>query len=229
MNPACPGTLYIVSTPIGNLKDITLRALEVLASADAIACEDTRETHKLLTRHSIRVPMISYHDHSGQGRLLGLVERLKEGETIALVTDNGTPLVSDPGFTLVREALQNGIRVEPVPGPSASLAALVGSGIPCEKFIFEGYLPQKEGGRRKMLEALREEKRTMVFYESPHRIVKTLEAMAEIFGDRPACLAREITKKYEEFLRGNLKYILTETAKRNKLGELVIIVEGLRD
>ncbi len=229
MSAVQPGTLFIVSTPIGNMKDITLRALEILASVDGIACEDTRETQKLLMHHQIRVPMISFHDHSGQGRLQGLIERLKEGQRIALVTDNGTPLVSDPGFTLVREALAQGIRVEPVPGPSACLAALVASGLPCEKFIFEGYLPQKEGGRRKALEALREEQRTMVFYESPHRIVKTLEAMAEIFGERPACLAREVTKKFEEFLRGNLKEILTEVLKRNKLGEMVIMVEGLRD
>lgn len=229
MSTAASGKLFIVSTPIGNLRDITLRALETLGSVDAIACEDTRETQKLLAHHQIRIPLISFHDHSGQGRLQGLIERLKEGQRIALVTDNGTPLVSDPGFTLVREALQQGIPVEPLPGPSACLAALVGSGIPCEKFIFEGYLPQKEGGRRKTLEALRSETRTMVFYESPHRIVKTLEAMAEIFGERPACLAREVTKKFEEFLRGNLKDILTEVLKRNKLGEMVIIVEGLRD
>lgn len=229
MNPAGSGILYIVSTPIGNMKDITLRALEILGGADAIACEDTRETHKLLAHHAIRVPMVSYHDHSGQGRLQGLVERLKEGAVIALVTDNGTPLVSDPGFTLVREALQNGVRVEPVPGPSAILAALVGSGLPCEKFTFEGFVPPKNGARRRLFESLLQEKRTMVFYESPHRIEKTLEAMAEIFGDRPACLAREVTKKFEEFLRGKLKDILTETAKRNKLGEMVIIVEGLRD
>ncbi len=229
MSAVQPGTLFIVSTPIGNMKDTTLRALEILGSVDGVACEDTRETQKLLMHHQIRVPMISFHDHSGQGRLQGLIERLKDGQRIALVTDNGTPLVSDPGFTLVREALEQGIPVEPVPGPSACLAALVASGIPCEKFIFEGYLPQKAGGRRKTLEALREEKKTMVFYESPHRIVKTLEAMAEIFGERPACLAREITKKFEEFLRGNLKEILTEVLKRNKLGEMVIIVQGLRD
>lgn len=229
MSAVTPGTLFIVSTPIGNMKDITLRALETLGSVDGIACEDTRETQKLLMHHRIRVPMISFHDHSGQGRLQDLIDRLKEGQRIALVTDNGTPLVSDPGFTLVREALRQGIRVEPVPGPSAVLAALVASGLPCEKFIFEGFVPPKEGGRRKMLEALREEKRTMIFYESPHRIVKTLAAMAEIFGERPACLAREVTKKFEEFLRGNLKEILTEVLKRNKLGEMVIVVEGLRD
>lgn len=223
------GTLFIVSTPIGNMKDMTLRAIETLAGADAIACEDTRETQKLLMHHQIRVPMISYHDHSGQGRLQGLIERLKEGQKIALVTDNGTPLVSDPGFTLVREALQNGIRVEPLPGPSAALAVLVASGLPCEKFIFEGFIPPKDGGRKKLFESLKEEKRTLVFYESPHRIIKTLEAMVDIFGERPACLAREVTKKFEEFLRGNLKEILTETLKRNKLGEIVIIVEGLRD
>ena len=182
MNPAGSGVLYIVSTPIGNMKDITLRALEILGGADAIACEDTRETHKLLAHHAIRVPMVSYHDHSGQGRLQGLVERLKEGAVIALVTDNGTPLVSDPGFTLVREALQNGVRVEPVPGPSAVVAALSAAGVPADRFAFAGFLPVKPGRRISSLMALRELEMTVVCYESPHRLLASLEAVAAVFG-----------------------------------------------
>lgn len=218
-----------MSTPIGNLKDITLRALETLAGADAIACEDTRQTQKLLTHYKIRVPLVSFHDHSPGSRLVFLTDEIRSGKKIAYVTDSGTPLVSDPGFTLLREALRANIPVEVVPGSSAFLTALVGSGLPCEKFVFEGYLSHKGSARRKQLEALRDEPRTIIFYESPHRIVKTLQAMREILGRRQACVAREMTKKFEEFLRGDLEEILEEVSKRRRLGEIAIVVEGKRD
>ncbi len=222
------GKLFLVSTPIGNLKDITLRALDVLRSVDWIACEDTRQTRKLLAHYDIRVPVTSFHDHTFRSKLDSLVRDAREGKNIALVTDGGTPLVSDPGFPLVREAITQDVTVEVVPGPAAFLAALVASGIPCEKFVFEGFLPQKDLARRKALEEVREEKRTLVFYESPHRIVKSLKAMIEILGDRPACLAREITKKFEEYIRGRLSEILEEILKRGKLGEIVVVIEGVR-
>lgn len=223
------GKLVVVATPIGNLKDVTLRALEELKAADAIACEDTRETRKLTAHYDIRVPLWSFHDHSGRGRADQIAAELKNGKRIAYVTDSGTPLVSDPGFTLVRAAIGAGIPVEVVPGPSALLAALAGSGLPCEKFVFEGFLPPKEGSRRNALSALAAEPRTMVFYESPHRIEKTLADMQDVLGDRPACVARELTKKFEEFLRGPLSEVRAAVAARSKLGEIVVVVEGKRD
>lgn len=223
------GKLFLVSTPIGNLKDITLRALEALGQVDAIACEDTRQTKKLLNHYGIHIPLISFHDHSGQGKLEFLVRSISEGKKIALVSDSGTPLLSDPGFPLVRAVIEQGLAVEAIPGPTAFLTALVASGLPCEKFVFEGYPPQKDGTRKNFLQELRTEKRTMVFYESPHRIVKTLQAMREVFGERRGCLAREMTKKFEEYVRGSLNEILEEVLKRKKLGEMVIVVEGRKD
>jgi 16S rRNA (cytidine1402-2'-O)-methyltransferase len=223
------GRLVVVSTPIGNLKDITLRALEELKAADAIACEDTRETRKLVSHYDIRVPLWSFHDHSGRGRVDQIVAEIRNGKRVAYVTDSGTPLVSDPGFTLARAAIEAGLPVEVIPGPSAVLAALVGSGLPCEKFAFEGFLPPKEGSRKNALLALAGETRTMVFYESPHRIAKALADMEEVLGDRPACVARELTKKFEEFIRGRLSEVRAELGKRPKLGEIVIVVEGKRD
>ncbi len=222
------GKLFLVSTPIGNLKDITLRALDVLKTVDSIACEDTRQTRKLLAHYDIHVTLDSFHDHSGSGKLQFLIQGLISGKRIALVSDSGTPLVSDPGFPLVREAIAQGVPVEVVPGPTALLTALLASGIPCEKFIFEGYPPQKNARRKKRFEELRHEERTLIFYESPHRIVKTLAAMIEVFGERNACVARELTKKFEEYLRGSLSCILDEVLKRKKLGEMVIVVEGAK-
>lgn len=223
------GTLFIVSTPIGNMKDITLRALEILKSVDLIACEDTRETKKLLMHYDIRVSVTSFHDHSGAGQAGHLAAQIADGKKVALVTDCGTPLLSDPGFPLVREAVQRGLKVEAVPGPSALLASLVASGIPCEKFIFEGFPPQKDLAKRNYFETLKNEPRTLVFYESPHRIVKTLEAMRDVFGERPVCVSREITKKFEEHVRGTASEVLEQIQKRPKLGEMVIVLEGLRD
>lgn len=220
------GKLFLVSTPIGNLKDITLRALEVLGSIDWIACEDTRETRKLLAHYKIRARLVSFHDHSSERKGDELVGRMLKGETVALVTDSGTPLVSDPGYPLVRAAVREGIPVEVIPGPTAFVAGLIASGIPCESFAFEGYLPQKEGRSRKSLEGLRDETRTLVFYESPHRLIRTLGLMIEILGDRHACVAREITKKFEEYLRGNLTEIRDQILARQKIGEVVLIVEG---
>jgi len=223
------GILYLVATPIGNLKDITLRALEILKSADWIACEDTRTTKKLLSHYEVHARVTSFHDHSGEGKMDFVMRELSEGRKVAYVTDGGTPAVSDPGFTLVRKAVEQGIRVEAVPGPTALVSALVGSGIPCEKFTFEGFLPYKEGAMRNALERLKAEKRTMVFYESPYRILKTLRAMAEIFGERKSCVARELTKQFEEYVRGRLPEVLEEISKRKKLGEIVIVVEGVRE
>lgn len=223
------GVLFLVATPIGNLKDITLRALEILKSVDRIACEDTRVTRKLLSHYDVHVPVTSFHDHSGGGKLDFVARELVEGKKIAYVTDGGTPTVSDPGYTLVRQALEQGVRVEPVPGPTALVSALVASGLPCEKFAFEGFLPYKEGSMRNALRRLKSEKRTLVFYESPHRVLRTLRAMTEIFGERKACVAREITKQFEEFVRGTLSQVLEEILKRQKLGEIVIVVEGMRE
>lgn len=222
------GKLFLVATPIGNLRDITLRALDTLRTADLVACEDTRVTRKLLAHYEIHVPLMSFHDHSGEAALRHVIGMIQQAKNVAYVTDGGTPAVSDPGFSLVREAIREGIRVEVMPGPSAFLAALVGSGIPCERFAFEGYLPHKPSARRKHLEAVRREGRTLVFYESPHRASKALRDMAEILGDRPACVAREITKTFEEYLRGGLEGLGREVASRKKLGEMVIVVQGLR-
>jgi len=216
----------LVSTPIGNLKDITLRALEALRAAQWIACEDTRQTRKLLSHYDIHVPVTSFHDHTSSGKLDFILRELESGKSVAYVTDGGTPLISDPGYALVRSALEKGIAVEGIPGPAALVAGLVVSGVPCEKFVFEGFLPYKEGAMRRALEKLREEERTMVFYESPHRIEKTLRAMTEIFGARRGCLSREMTKQFEEQIRGTLPEILRETLSRKKLGEIVLIVEG---
>jgi len=223
------GRLYLVSTPIGNLGDLSLRAVEILKQVDVVACEDTRHSRKLLSHYDIKTALESYHDHSGSAKLDRLMVLLADGKQIAYVTDCGMPLVSDPGFPLVREALRQDIALEVIPGATASITALVGSGIPCEKFIFEGYLPVKSHGRRKSLEALKTETRTLIFYESPHRIHKTLNDMLEIIGpERPCCVARELTKKFEEYTRGTLKEVTALIAKKSKLGELVIILQGDR-
>lgn len=223
------GKLFLVATPIGNLGDISPRALETLKTVQLIACEDTRQTRKLTAHFDIKTSLFSLHDHSGRGQAAALAEKIAQGQTVAYVTDNGMPSISDPGFTLVREVLARGGAVEAVPGPSAGITALAASGIPCERFIFEGFLPQKSGARKKRLEALRDEERTLIFYESPHRVLKTLRELSEIFGARPACLARELTKKFEEYIRGTLPEVLRETEKRSRLGEIVLIVQGKRD
>ena len=219
--------LYLVPTPIGNLEDITLRALRILKEADLIACEDTRTSGVLLARYEINVPTISYHAHNERRRTPDLIARMQAGERVALVSDAGSPGISDPGFYLVRACMQHGVSVEALPGATAVIPALTVSALPAERFVFEGFLPAKKG-RRTRLEALRDEPRTMVFYESPHRAAAALRQFAELFGpDRPAAFAREITKKFEEIQRGTLGELAALLEKQPKVrGEIVLIVAG---
>jgi 16S rRNA (cytidine1402-2'-O)-methyltransferase len=222
------GVLYLVSTPIGNLEDITLRATGVLREADLIACEDTRHTRKLLNHLGLDNPpgktMWSYHEHNEKTRALELVERLKAGQNVALVSDAGTPLVSDPGFRLVEAAIAAGIEVRPIPGPSAALAGLAASGLPTDSFRFCGFLPAKSGQRRQALEELRPETCTLIFYEAPHRLLETLADIAAVLGDRPVVVARELTKLHEEFLRGSADSIRRELSARPSIkGEITIL------
>jgi 16S rRNA (cytidine1402-2'-O)-methyltransferase len=222
---AVPGRLYIVATPIGNLEDITYRAVRVLGEADLIACEDTRQTRKLLDHYGISKPTISYHEHNEQERSAELAERLRAGETVALVSDAGVPLISDPGYRLVRAALEAGIPVEPVPGPSAVLAALSASGLATDSFHFGGFLPAKPGQRARVLEALAEETATLVFYEAPHRILEALESVEQVLGPRPIVVARELTKIHEEFVRGTVVEVRAELAARDTVkGEITLLI-----
>src|SRR5215468_2052063 len=202
--PDSRGCLYLVGTPIGNLEDITLRALRVLKESDQIAAEDTRHTQKLLTHYEISRPLVSYHEHNEMTRAPELLIALEQGAKIALVSDAGMPLVSDPGHRLVTLCLRHQIPVIPVPGPSALLAALSASGLPNEEFLFVGFLPARSSERRRALERLRIEDRTIIFYEAPHRLDESIADALEILGDRPACIAREVTKIHEEFRRGSL-------------------------
>ena len=220
-----PG-LYIVATPIGNLEDITHRAVRILKEASVIACEDTRQTRKLLTHFGIDTPMVSYHEHNEAQRTPELIERLEAGATIALVSDAGTPLVSDPGYRLVEVATSRGIPVVPIPGVSAALTALAAAGLPTDQFRFCGFLPPKSGQRRKALEKLKGEDATLIFYEAPHRILATLEDIAEVFGpDRPTVVARELTKLHEEFLRGTAREVHDKLAARDAIkGEITLLV-----
>lgn len=217
-----PGTLYLVATPIGNLEDITLRALRVLRETDLVACEDTRQTRKLLDHYGISKPVVSYHEHNESLRAGELIERLEAGATVALVSDAGTPLVSDPGYRLVSGAIERGIRVEPLPGPSAALAALAASGLPTDEFHFAGFLPARSSARRKLLARLKDEPATLVFYEAPHRLREALADIEEVLGDRPVVLARELTKIYEEFLRGTAAEL--RRARLVLKGEFTILI-----
>jgi len=231
--PLAPG-LYLVATPIGNLEDITLRALRILRSADKIACEDTRQTQKLLNHFGITTPTVSYHLHNERGRSEELVNTLREGARIAVVSDAGMPGIADPGEEIVRAAVAAGITVYPVPGANAVLSALTASGLPTERFAFHGFLPSKAGERRSTLEALLEslktapETATHIFYETPHRIVDTLADVEAVFGpDHPIALARELTKLHEEFLRGTTSEVRsTVTAREGIRGEMVLIISG---
>ena len=218
------GCLYLVATPIGNLEDITLRALRILKEADQIACEDTRHTQKLLNHYAIAKPLVSYHEHNEMTRAPELVLAMERGAQIALVSDAGMPLVSDPGYRLVTLALRHRLAVVPVPGPSALLAALSASGLPNEEFLFAGFLPARSGERKRALERLRIEDRTMILYEAPHRIEETLAAALEVLGDRPACLAREVTKMHEEFRRGTLSELAASLAERPARGEITLLI-----
>jgi len=220
-----PGVLYVVSTPIGNLEDITYRAVRILKEVTWIACEDTRTTRRLLDHYGIATRALSYHDHNETERAAELIERLEQGESGALVSDAGTPLLSDPGYRIVHAAAAAGIRIEPVPGPSALLAALVTSGLPTDQFHFGGFLPAKQGQRRRLLESMADESATLIFYEAPHRILETLDDIAEVLGDRPVVAARELTKLYEEVLRGTPAEICAALSARDSVrGEFVVLI-----
>lgn len=220
-----PAALYLVATPIGNLEDITLRALRVLREADLIACEDTRQTGKLLRHFGIDKPMVSYHEHNEAPRTAELIAKLESDLTIALVSDAGTPLVSDPGYRLVIAAIGAGIPVVPVPGASALLGALAAAGLPTDAFRFCGFLPPKSGQRRKVLEESRAEDCTMIFYEAPHRILDTLSDISAVLGDRPVAVARELTKLHEEFLRGTAEEVRAQLAARASVkGEITLLI-----
>ncbi len=221
--------LVLVPTPIGNLDDITLRALRVLEEADLIACEDTRTSGVLLDHFGVETPRTSYHDHNERRKAPHLVERMRAGATVALVTDAGSPGISDPGFYLVRECIRAGVPVEALPGPTAFVPALTLSGLPADRFVFEGFLPPKKG-RQTRIQALAEDERTVVLYESPHRIVKTLGQLAEHFGEgRPAAVVRELSKKFEEVERGTLRELAAHYGAQPKVrGELVLVVGGNR-
>jgi len=222
------GTLYVVATPIGNLEDITLRALRVLREdVTLIACEDTRQTAKLLEHYEIRKPLISYHEHNEASRTTEILNRLLDGESVALVSDSGTPLVSDPGYRIVNAAAEKGLKVTPIPGPSAAITALVGSGLPTNDFRFVGFLPPKIGARRRLLQALASEITALVIYESPHRILDTLRDIHEILGARRMALGRELTKIHEEFLRGTVLEILDQLQQRSAMkGEFTLVIGG---
>lgn len=222
-----PGTLYIVATPIGNLEDITFRAVRVLKEVDLIACEDTRHTKKLLNHFGIQTPVTSYFEHNKLVKGDWIVEELLKGKNIALVSDAGTPGISDPGFNLIRSAIAQGISVVPIPGPSAVVAALSAAGLPTDRFVFVGFLPQKEGKKRRVIEGLREEEGTLIFYESPFRLKKTLGLLQEVLGNRPAALAHELTKVHEGFFRSPLGDMLKSDLIEK--GEWVILVEGQKD
>lgn len=218
------GCLYLVSTPIGNLEDITVRALRILGEVDLIACEDTRETSKLLNHYSIRKPVISYHDHNEVARSAEIIQRLEEGAQVALVSDAGTPVISDPGYRLVALCLQHHIRVIPIPGPSAALAALAASGLPAHEFLFVGFLPSRQGERRKALKQFANETRTLVLYESPHRLADTLADALDRMGRRPAVIARELTKLHEEFIHGDLAELAVRIRQQPVKGEITILI-----
>lgn len=220
------GILYIVPTPVGNMEDMTLRAIRILKEADVVLAEDTRTSGILLKHFDIKTHLISHHKYNEHGTSAGIVERLKAGQTVALISDAGTPGISDPGFFLVREAARAGITVQTLPGATACIPALVSSGLPSEKFCFEGFLPQKKG-RQTHLESLKEECRTMIFYESPYRLLKTLKQFAENFGgERQVSVAREISKMHEEHVRGTLDEVIAHFETTEPRGEIVIVLAG---
>jgi len=221
---ATTGCLYLVSTPIGNLEDITLRAIRVLREADIVACEDTRQTQKLLQHFEVRKRLVSYHEHNEITRGAELAIEMEQGAKVALVSDAGTPVLSDPGHQLVTLCLRHHIPVIPIPGPSAALAALSASGLPIEEFLFVGFLPARPGARRKALTELRAEPRAVVLYEAPHRIEEMLRDARDILGDRPAVVGREITKLHEEFLRGTLGELAEGASKRRLRGEITVVL-----
>lgn len=220
-----PGILYIVSTPIGNLEDISPRALEILSTVEVIAAEDTRTSMVLLRRYDIHTPLISYYSYNEERRTPELIRKLTSGASLALISDAGTPGISDPAYRIIRSALDADVRVVPVPGPSAFLSALIVSGLPAERFVFEGFLPVKKG-RRTILEKLRTEDSTIILYESPHRLLRTLTDLRGALGDREAAVARELTKKFEEVLRGPLSSHIEHFTAKSPRGEFVLVVRG---
>ncbi len=222
------GVIYIVATPIGNLDDISFRAVETLRNVDFIACEDTRHTLKLLIKYEIKNRLIPYHDHNKIKKTPVLIEKLKKGQSMALVSDAGTPSISDPGFYLIREAIKNDIELSPIPGPTALISAVAASGLEIDRFVFEGYLPRKKG-RIKRLKELAEYRVTIVIFEGPHRVIKTLNDLREYLGDRKAAIGREMTKMNEEFLRGSLSELIAHYDNRKPRGEYVIVVERTKD
>lgn len=226
-NPAASGTLFVLATPIGHMEDITLRAIRTLKEVSLIAAEDTRHTRKLLARYEIATRLTSYHDYNKEKRTPGLVRKLKSGNSVALVTDAGTPSISDPGHYLVRAAIQEAIPVVPIPGPSALVAALSVSGLPTDSFVFVGFAPRKPAKRKQILQELKEETRTLIFYESPKRLLGFMREMTQVMGDRNAVVARELTKIHEEILRGTLTRVLETLVSRPSLkGEYTLLVEG---
>ena len=222
------GTLYVVATPIGNLEDLTLRALRVLKEVDLVACEDTRRTRALLSHYGIHAAVTSYFEHNKLRKGEFLLRALQSGQSVALVTDAGTPGISDPGFLLVRQAREAGVPVVPIPGPSAVVAALSAAGVPADRFVFEGFLPQKPGRRRRRLEALRDLETTVVCYESPHRLLVALEAIGEVFGEVEVVVARELTKQFEEIVTGTPSDLRERFARGPVRGEITLIIPYTR-
>lgn len=220
-----PGTLYVVATPIGNLSDITIRAIEILKRVALIACEDTRHTRKLLQHYGIATKTVSYHEHNEQQRALDLVDLLKRGDDVAVVSDAGTPAISDPGYRLVRAAIENEIAVVPLPGPSAAISALAAAGLPTDEFFFGGFLPAKSNARRTRLDELRSVPGTLVFYEAPHRLAESLKDAYEILGEREAAVARELTKLHEEIKRGRLSELVQHYSNKEPRGEIVLLID----
>ena len=223
------GKLYICPTPLGNLEDITLRTLRILREVDIIACEDTRHSLRLLNHYEIRKPLTSYHEHNIREKGPELIRKLLDGKNIALISDAGMPGISDPGEDLIKLAIEEGVEVVGLPGPTASILALVVSGLTTDKFVFEGFLPSKKKDRTKVLEELMDEKRTIILYESPHRIINSLEDMLNILGNRRLGIGRELTKLYEEIFRGNIKDALERYSQNVVKGEFVIILEGNKE
>jgi 16S rRNA (cytidine1402-2'-O)-methyltransferase len=221
-----PGMLYIVATPIGNLEDITQRALRVLREVEVIACEDTRRTRVLLNHFGIKTRTISYHEHNERERAAALGKLLEDGKNVAIVSDAGTPLISDPGFRVVNTAIEGGITIVPIPGPTAFVAALVASGLPSDQFFFAGFLPARANARRAHLEDLAAIQATLVFYEAPHRIAASLSDALEVLGNRKAAVARELTKIHEEIVRGNLRELAKQFSQSTTRGEIVLLISG---
>ena len=220
------GTLFIVATPIGNLEDITFRAIRILSEVDLIAAEDTRHTKILLTKYQINTPMTSYHKFNIKAKTQYLTNLLKQGQNIALVSDSGMPGVSDPGHEVIRESVGQNIRVEVIPGPSAAITALVVSGLPTDRFVCEGFLPKKPGKKVKKLKELKSKARTIIIYESPFRLVKTLEDVRQVMGDRQVAICRELTKKFEEIIRGKAGDVLDKIKGSRIRGEVVLVISG---